>query len=174
VAFSRFDLDAKREYVVALNNSKSVKSNISIQTSSPFTTFSQVWGQTQSVMSDANGMIQISVGDRQAVVLRAESVLPLAQTVSGITLTMPKDAGAALWKPTASIANWRDPSTCTFVLKVNGGAWQVLGVDDSMSWKMILDGDKYPNGAKLTVAAVVKSSSGAIGVSNAIQVTNNR
>jgi hypothetical protein len=59
-------------------------------------------------------------------------------------------------------------------LKVNGGAWQVLGVDDSMSWKMILDGDKYPNGAKLTVAAVVKSSSGAIGVSNAIQVTNNR
>ena len=174
VAFSRFDLDAKREYVVALNNSKSVKSNISIQTSSPFTTFSQVWGQTQSVTSDANGMIQISVGDRQAVVLRAESVLPVAQTVSGVTLTMPKDAGAALWKPTASIANWRDPSTCTFVLKVNGGAWQVLGVDDSMSWKMILDGDKYPNGAKLTVAAVVKSSSGAIGVSNAIQVTNNR
>jgi hypothetical protein len=50
----------------------------------------------------------------------------------------------------------------------------VLGVDDAFDWKMLLDGNKFPAGAKLTLAAIVKSSSGAIGISNAIQVTNNR
>jgi hypothetical protein len=58
-------------------------------------------------------------------------------------------------------------------VKVNSGAWQVLGVDDSIGWKMILDGRKFTAGAKLTVAAIVKSTSGAIAVSNPIQVTNN-
>jgi hypothetical protein len=58
------------------------------------------------------------------------------------------------------------------VIKVNNGAWQVLGVDDSIDWKMILSGAKYPAGAKLTLAAIVKSTSGAIGVSNPIQLTN--
>jgi hypothetical protein len=99
--------------------------------------------------------------------------MPAKPVVGTITLTMPKDQGVALWKPKASIANWDDPSTCTFVIKVNNGSWQVLGVDDAADWKMILSGAKYPAGAKLTVAAIIKSSSGAIGVSNAIEVTNN-
>jgi hypothetical protein len=147
---------------------------VTIQTSSPLTTFTQVWGQPQTVTSDANGLITISVADRQAVVLRAASVLPVAESVGNVVLTLPQDAGVSVWKPKVTIANWSDPSTCTFVIKVNGGAWQVLGVDDSFDWKMILDGNKYPNGAKLTIAAIVKTTSGAIGVSNAIQVTNNR
>jgi hypothetical protein len=58
------------------------------------------------------------------------------------------------------------------VVQVNGGSWQVLGVDDAADWKMILSGAKYPSGAKLNVAAIVKSTSGAIGISNAIQITN--
>jgi hypothetical protein len=87
---------------------------------------------------------------------------------------MPKDAGVALWKPTATIAGWKDPSTCTFVVKVGSGQWQVLGVDDSIGWKMILDGSKFASGAQLTVAAIVKTTSGEIGISNPIRVTNNR
>jgi hypothetical protein len=58
------------------------------------------------------------------------------------------------------------------VVQVNGGAWQVLGVDDSADWKMILSGGKFTNGAKINIAAIVKSTSGAIGISNAIQITN--
>ena len=174
LAFSRFDLAERREFVVAINNTQSTKTGVTIQTSSPLTTFTQVWGQPQTVTSDANGLITISVADRQAVVLRAASVLPAAESVGNVVLTLPQDAGVSVWKPKATIANWSDPSTCTFVIKVNGGAWQVLGVDDSFDWKMILDGNKYPNGAKLTIAAIVKTTSGAIGVSNAIQVTNNR
>ena len=174
IGFSRIDAVDRREYVVALNNSQSQRSGVQIQTSSPLTTFRQIWGQPQTVTSDANGMVTISVGDRQAVVLRADDQLPEANAVPTVTLTMPKDAGVALWKPQASIASWRDPSTCTFVVKVDGGNWKVLGIDDSIDWKMILDGNKYQNGATLTVAAIVKTTSGAIGVSNAIQVTNNR
>jgi hypothetical protein len=98
--------------------------------------------------------------------------MPLKPVVGAVTLTMPKDQGVAIWKPSASITNWDDPSTCTFVIKVNGGSWQVLGVDDASGWKMILSGAKYPAGAKFTVAAIIKSSSGAIGISNAIEVTN--
>ena len=107
------------------------------------------------------------------MVLKAQSAMPAKPVVGTITLTMPKDQGVALWKPQASITNWDDPSTCTFVIKVNNGSWQVLGVDDAADWKMILSGSKYPAGAKLTVAAIIKSSSGAIGVSNAIEITNN-
>ena len=174
LAFSRFDSADRREYVVALNNTKTTKGSITIQTSSPSTTFTQVWGQTQSVTSDSAGRITIWVADRQAVVLRANSSLPAASSVGSVTLTAPKDANAPIWKPAATVANWSDPSTCTFVIKVNSGSWQVLGVDDAFDWKMLLDGNKFPAGAKLTLAAIVKSSSGAIGISNAIQVTNNR
>ena len=134
--------------------------------------FTQVWGQNQSVTSDAEGYVTIWVGDRQAVVLQAQSQLPAAASVGAVTLSMTKDSGVALWKPRATIAGWDDPSTCTFVVQVNGGSWQVLGVDDAADWKMILSGAKYPSGAKLNVAAIVKSTSGAIGISNAIQITN--
>ena len=173
LAFSRIDAADRREYLVALNNTKVTKSGIAVQTSSPLTRFESVWGVQQSVTSDANGVLTISVGDRQAVVLRAVAALPLANSIGPVTLTMPKDAGVALWKPAAAISGWKDPSTVTFVVKVNSGAWQVLGVDDSIGWKMILDGRKFTAGAKLTVAAIVKSTSGAIAVSNPIQVTNN-
>jgi glycosidase len=172
IAFSRIDLTNRKEYLVALNNSQQTKSSLRIKTSSPNTVFTQVWGQTQSVTSDADGYVTIWVGDRQAVVLQAQSQLPAANTVGAVTLTATKDLGVALWKPKATIANWNDPSTCTFVVQVNGGAWQVLGVDDSFDWKMILQGSKYPAGAKINIAAIVKSTSGAIGISNAIQITN--
>jgi hypothetical protein len=173
LAFSRIEAAERREYLVALNNTKTTKSSIAVQTSSPLTRFESVWGVQQSATSDANGVLTISVGDRQAVVLRAVAALPLANSIGPVTLTMPKDAGVALWKPAAAISGWKDPSTVTFVVKVNSGAWQVLGVDDSIGWKMILDGRKFTAGAKLTVAAIVKSTSGAIAVSNPIQVTNN-
>mgnify|MGYP000432057467 CR=1 FL=1 len=172
IAFSRIDLANRKEYLVAINNSQSTKSDLRIKTSSPNTIFTQVWGQNQTVTSDAQGFVNIWVGDRQAVVLQAQSALPSADTVSSVTLSMTKDSGVALWKPRATIANWDDPSTCTFVVQVNGGAWQVLGVDDSMDWKMILEGSKFASGAKINVAAIVKSTSGAIGISNAIQITN--
>jgi glycosidase len=172
VAFSRIDLANRKEYLVAINNSQSTKSDLRIKTSSPNTVFSQVWGQTQSVTSDAQGYVNIWVGDRQAVVLQAQSSLPAANNVGSVTLSMTKDSGVALWKPSAAIANWDDPSTCTFVVQLNGGAWQVLGVDDSADWKMILEGSKFASGAKINVAAIVKSTSGAIGISNAIQITN--
>jgi hypothetical protein len=135
--------------------------------------FSQVWGQNQTVTSDAQGFVTISVGDRQAVVLKAQSALPQKPTVAQVTLTLTKDQGLALWKPRATIGNWDDPSTCTFVIKVGQGAWQVLGVDDAQDWKMILTGANYTAGAKITIAAIVKSSSGAIGISNAVEITNN-
>ncbi|MEY3856143.1 MAG: hypothetical protein RJA45_613, partial [Actinomycetota bacterium] len=172
IAFSRIDLANRKEYLVAINNSQSTRSDLRIKTSSPNTVFTQVWGQTQTVTSDAQGYVNIWVGDRQAVVLQAQSALPTAGTVGSVTLSMTKDSGVALWKPRATIANWDDPSTCTFVVQVNGGAWQVLGVDDSMDWKMILQGSKFASGAKINVAAIVKSTSGAIGISNAIQITN--
>jgi hypothetical protein len=92
--------------------------------------------------------------------------------VSPVTLTVSKEQGAAIWKPQATIADWDDPSTCTFVVSVNGGAWQVLGVDDSYDWKMILTGSRFSSGAKINIAAIVVSSSGAIGISNAVQITN--
>jgi hypothetical protein len=172
VAFSRIDSSTRKEYLVALNNSQVTKSGLRIKTSSPNTVFTQVWGQAQTVTSDADGFVTIWVGDRQAVVLQAQSVLPTASSVGPITLSVTKDSGVALWKPRATISNWNDPSTCTFVVQVNGGAWQVLGVDDSADWKMILSGDKFTSGAKINIAAIVKSTSGAIGISNAIQITN--
>ena len=172
IAFSRIDLTNRKEYLVAINNAQTTRSGLRIKTSSPNTVFTQVWGQPQTVTSDSQGYVDIWVGDRQAVVLQAQSALPAANTVGAVTLTMTKDSGVALWKPRASIAGWDDPSTCTFVVQVNGGAWQVLGVDDSLDWKMILLGAKYPSGAKINVAAIVKSTSGAIGISNAIQITN--
>jgi alpha-amylase len=172
IAFSRIDANARKEYLVAINNSQTTQTGLRIKTSSPNTVFTQVWGQAQTVTSDAQGYVNIWVGDRQAVVLEAQSVLPLVNSVGAVTLSVTKDSGVALWKPSAAIANWSDPSTCTFVVQVNGGAWQVLGVDDSPDWKMILDGAKFANGAKINIAAIVKSTSGAIGISNAIQITN--
>jgi len=172
VAFSRIDAANRKEYLVALNNSQVTKNGLRIKTSSPNTVFTQVWGQAQSVTSDSEGYVTIWVGDRQAVVLQAQSALPAANSVGAVTLSLTKDSGVALWKPRATISNWDDPSNCTFVVQVNGGAWQVLGVDDSADWKMILSGAKFTSGAKINIAAIVKSTSGAIGISNAIQITN--
>jgi glycosidase len=172
VAFSRIDAESRTEYLVALNNGGSKKTGAKIKTSSPNTVFSQVWGSPQSVTSDAQGYVTISVDAISSVVLKAQSTLPVKNTVVPVNLFVSKDQGVASWKVRASIPNWDDPSTCTFVIKVDNGNWEVLGVDDSIDWKMILAGAKYPSGAKLTLAAIVKSTSGGVSVSNPIQLTN--
>jgi glycosidase len=172
VAFSRIDADSRTEYLVALNNGGSVKKGVKVKTSSPNTVFSQVWGKAQTVTSDAQGFVTISVGAVGSLVLKAQSTLPVKNTVGPVNLFISKDQGVATWKVRASIAGWDDPSTCTFVIKVNDGSWDVLGVDDSIDWKMLLSGAKYPAGAKITLAAIVKSTSGAVNVSNAIQLIN--
>ncbi|MEY2816245.1 MAG: hypothetical protein RJA78_821 [Actinomycetota bacterium] len=172
IAFSRFDSESRTEYLVALNNAQSSRTNLIVKTSSPNTVFTEVWGQAQTVTSDSQGFISISVGPREAVVLKALSALPVKNSVAPVILSVSKEPGAAIWKPQATIADWDDPSTCTFVVSVNGGAWQVLGVDDSYDWKMILTGSRFSSGAKINIAAVVVSSSGAMGISNAVQITN--
>lgn len=172
VAFSRIDAESRTEYLVALNNAGSKKTGVKVKTSSPNTVFSQVWGSAQTVTSDAQGYVTISVGPISSVVLKAQSILPVKNTVVPVNLFISKDQGVASWKVRANIANWDDPSTCTFVIQVNTGNWEVLGVDDSIDWKMILSGAKYPADAKITLAAIVKSTSGAISVSNPIQLSN--
>ena len=166
LVISRIDAAKRTEYIVGFNNND--KADIrTIQTSSPLTTFKGIWNTTSSVKSDKNGLLKISIGALSSVVLQAQSPLPAAPTPT-ITLSLPWDGNAKVWRATAAVPG-RDPSTVTFMWRQTGtAAWQVLGSDDAYPYRVDADPTDFTSGARIEVAAVVKTTSGGTAVSKAL------
>ena len=171
-AESRIDKAKRLEYVVAFNQG-AANSTVTIQTSTPGSTWTTLLGANAVRTSRANGTLTITVPARSTLVLRANVALPKAPKVSA-TLSVVQNYNRGTYELTATVPG-QDPATVTFAYRVKGtSTWVRLGTDDARSFRVQLDPLKFRSGTKVDLIAVVRSSSGAFAASRLVPLTISR
>ena len=171
---SRLDKAERREYLVAFNSGNTAQ-NLSITTSTPSSSWTPLLGATKAVSSNASNIISITVPARGTIIYRASNQLPDASATVPVSLGASVNSGSQNVTLTANVST-TDLGSVTWVIKQGDQPWSILGTDDSQSFGMTWDYQPYvgtgiSSGTKVTLVAIYRSTSGAISVSGAKQIT---
>ncbi|GAA2088469.1 alpha-amylase family glycosyl hydrolase [Actinomadura alba] len=160
-AFSRIDRKQQREYIVALNNSKTAQS-ASIPTYVGDRGFQKVYGAGPSTLrSKGDRTLDVTVPALSAVVYLADGRIPESNAAPAIKLGRPAPAEVSHGRMhvAADVAG-SSFNEVTFQAKVGNGPWQSIGTDDSAPYQVFHDTSGYRTGTPLQYRAVVLDNAG--------------
>lgn len=166
-AASRVDGQTRREYVVAFNSGSS-PATVSFATATPAALWSDLFGE-DSATTDASGVMQLTIPAYGTKVLRANADLPPAPSPS-IAMKVTKDLAFGAYRLAASVPG-ADPASVTFLMRRAGGSWQTIGTDDARPFRAFVSPERVGRNARVQVAAVVTSTSGAKSATTATPLT---
>ncbi|MFI9833967.1 pullulanase-type alpha-1,6-glucosidase [Streptomyces sp. NPDC051913] len=158
-AFSRTDARTGQEYVVAFNNAAEAKS-ATFGAGSAATAYKGVYGTDDSVRSDADKKLTVTVPAGSAIVLKAAAKPAKAATAPTITLKAPA-AGATGTVTLSADVDGGQLNRVVFAAQVGNGKWRTLGSADHAPYKVTqVVGEDVPAGTALRYKAVVVDSQG--------------
>ena len=157
-AFSRVDRDTDVEYVVALNNTNQPAA-ATVPTLTAGTDYRPVWGEQAAVRSTAERTVDVVVPPLGAVVLRAEKAIPVEAAAPRGRFTAVAEAGvsASPRRRFEVTVDGTAPVDVAFERRVDGGSWQLVGVDDNRPFTVW---DAPPAGEDVAYRAVVRDLAG--------------
>ncbi|MEN9749306.1 MAG: hypothetical protein RL149_384 [Actinomycetota bacterium] len=162
---SRIDAADRREFVVGFNSAETERT-LTVKVATASSTFAPVWGQSQTLTSDANGSITVTVPARSSIALRADNQLAAATVAVKPTLRAAIDSSSKLINLTAGLAT-TDPATVSFAVKIGTAkTWTYIGSDDAASFRLYWEYRSQKKGTTLQFVAISKTTSGAIAVSD--------
>jgi glycosidase len=164
-AVSRLDPKERVEYIVAFNNGAQARS-VLVTTSTPNTRFAALWPAVgRGASSDQLGRLLVRVLPNRAAVLRARRQLAPAPS-PGATLDAPSfDVTAGLLRLAANVPG-TDLGSVTFAFRSEGtDGWVALGTDAARPYRLFAEPGRFKRGRKISVVAIVRTTSGAIAVS---------
>lgn len=164
---SRIDVTARHEYVVAFNASTTA-ATVTVSTSTPSSSWTPLLGPGGSASSGAGGRLTISVPPVSAVLLRADVALP-ARPIGKVIVRFAPDSYSD-YEAVSVRLQTADPVTVTFAVRRARGSWQRLATDDTPPYRAFLDPARFRHRERVQVAAVVRSSRGAVAVSTPLSV----
>jgi glycosidase len=163
---SRIDGTAKREYVVALN-SGGAAAPVTVQTSTPSSSWAGLAGTAGSPSSGADGSLSFTVPPIGAEVYEAGSEIPSAAPPAPV-LKVGKDQFSSLWRAGATVAG-SAPVSVAFAIKRKPSAdWQLLAADDSPPFRAFLDRKKFAKKQKVYLVAIARSLGGQTAISKVV------
>ncbi|MET7700272.1 pullulanase-type alpha-1,6-glucosidase [Streptomyces sp. NPDC005485] len=169
-AFSRTDARTGTEYVVAFNNAGEPKS-ATFATGSADMAFRGIYGTDDSLTSDADKKVTVTVPAGSAVVLKAAGKLAAPDAKPSLTLKAP-DAGATGTVELSADVDGGRLNRVVFAAQVGGGKWQTLGSADHAPYKVTQTIAKdVPAGTALRYKAVVVDSAGRTAAATAGSTT---
>jgi pullulanase-type alpha-1,6-glucosidase len=182
-AFSRIDRTEKIEYLVAFNNSQSA-ATASFGTSSPSTTFTQVYpGGGSELVSNADGEVSVAVPDLDFVIYRADTPIPASTAAPSILISnLVNDQEVLLLKDNKDGHDVVDHlevvaelgseiyAEVTFAASVNGGEYVPIGTDNNPPYRVFYDVTSLPDGATVSFKAIVDDLSGHLNAAKVIGI----
>jgi pullulanase-type alpha-1,6-glucosidase len=168
-AFSRIDRQEQIEYIVALNNSL-LPASASFQTETPNASFSPLYPTGGPVLiTDMDGWLSLEMPGLDFAIYRAESQAALPDRAAGISIYTPT-AGTSVTGRVEVGASLTSNAygEVTFAVSVDGGEYQIIGVDDNAPYRVFYNSDDLPYGTELTFKAVLRDLAGNL---NADKVT---
>ncbi|MFI1762927.1 pullulanase-type alpha-1,6-glucosidase [Streptomyces sp. NPDC020800] len=158
-AFTRTDASTGAEYVVALNNADSEKS-ATFATGSAGMSYRGIYGISDTVKSDADRKVTVTVPAGSAVVLKATGALEKPAAEPTITLKAPAAGATGTVDVTAGVDGGQ-LNRVVFAAQVADGPWRTLGSADHAPYKVTQTlGRHVPAGTALRYKAVVIDSAG--------------
>jgi pullulanase-type alpha-1,6-glucosidase len=161
-AFSRVDRTERREYVVAVNNDTAPHS-ASFETLMKQGTFTPVWpASRQTVRSDAERRLEVTVPPLSAVVLRANGTVADRDEAPSAYFRTPSAGGTVGGDQEVGVAVPEGGfNQVTLAYRLAGaGEWTTLGTDDNAPYRVFHDVSGMPEGTLVEYRAVLKDSSG--------------
>jgi pullulanase-type alpha-1,6-glucosidase len=168
-AFSRLEREERAEYIVALNNS-TAPASASFQTETPDATFSALYPEgAASISSDGGGWVSVELPALSFAVYQAGTTVPGPEAASGISIYTPAAGATVGGRFEVGVAlDTNAYAEVTFAVSVNGGDYQVIGVDDNAPYRVFYNADGLPEGTELTFKAISQDLAGNL---NADKVT---
>lgn len=157
-AASRFDRDDRVEYVVVANANGSLTVPARFGVLSPGTTFTAIGTQdAPQVTTDGDGEFFVEVPPMTAFVFRGGAPLPIPSETPAIELVRPSADGeipSYRYRIEAEVAGG-GYAEVTFAISIDGGALEIVGVDDAPPYRVYLNTVDIADGAELEVVATV-------------------
>ncbi len=158
-AFSRTDAKRGTEYVVAFNNAAEAKT-ATFPTGSAGMEFEGIYATRDSLKSDGDKKLTVTVPAGSAIVLKAAGKLAEPATEPTITLKAPATGATGTVELTADVDGGR-LNRVVFAAQTGNGRWQTLGSADHAPYKVTHTiADDAPPGTALRYKAVVVESAG--------------
>lgn len=169
-AFSRTDAKTGTEYVVAVNNAGEAKT-ATFATGSADMRFRGIYGTQDTVTSNADGKVTVTVPAGSSVVLKAAGRLGAPAAKPTLTLKAP-DAGATGTVELSADVTGGQLNRVVFAAQVGNAKWQTLGSADHAPYKVTQAiAEDVPAGTVLRYKAVVIDSAGRTSSATATSVT---
>ncbi|POX57767.1 DUF3372 domain-containing protein [Streptomyces sp. Ru62] len=169
-AFTRTDARTGQEYVVAFNNADSEKT-ATFATGSADMSYRGVYGATDTVRTDGDRKLTVTVPAGSAVVYKAAGTLAEPATEPGIALTAPA-AGATGTAVLKADVDGGQLNRVVFAAQVGNGTWKTLGSADHAPYQVTQTlGKDVPAGTALRYKAVVIDSAGRTASATASSTT---
>ncbi|MDN0194636.1 pullulanase-type alpha-1,6-glucosidase [Streptomyces sp. S.PNR 29] len=169
-AFSRTDVRTGTEYVVAFNNAGEART-ATFPTGSARMTFRGIHGTRDTVRTDADREITVTVPAGKAIVLKAAGRLAAPVTKPTITLGAPATGATGTVELSADTDGGR-LNRVVFAAQVGNGPWRTLGSADHAPYKVTQTiGKDVPAGTALRYKAVVIDSAGRTASATAASTT---
>jgi glycosidase len=160
-AFSRIDRVEQREYVVALNNSKQVKT-AAVPTYVDNRNFQLVYGDGQRrLRSGADATLTLTVPPLSAVVYALDGRVQKSMSAPAISLEPPEPAAESRGRMQVSAhVGGSSFYEVTFHVRVGNGRWTPIGTDDTAPYRVFHDVGSLPPGTPVEYRAVVLDNGG--------------
>ncbi|MFF4485555.1 pullulanase-type alpha-1,6-glucosidase [Streptomyces sp. NPDC001544] len=158
-AFTRTDARTGQEYVVALNNAGEART-ATFPTGSADMSYRGVYGAKDTLESDGDHRLTVTVPAGSAVVYKAAGPLAEPAAKPAITLRAP-DTGATGTVELSADVTGGQLDRVVFAAQVGNGRWRTLGSADHAPYKVTQTIEKdVPAGTALRYKAVVVDSAG--------------
>ncbi|WP_371549992.1 pullulanase-type alpha-1,6-glucosidase [Streptomyces sp. NBC_00554] len=169
-AFSRTDAKTGTEYVVAVNNAGEAKT-ATFATGSADMRFRGIYGTQDTVTSNADSKVTVTVPAGSSVVLKAAGKLGAPASKPTLTLKAP-DTGATGTVELSADVTGGQLNRVVFAAQVGNAKWQTLGSADHAPYKVTQAiAEDVPAGTALRYKAVVIDSAGRTSSATATSVT---
>ncbi|MFE0382975.1 pullulanase-type alpha-1,6-glucosidase [Streptomyces bungoensis] len=169
-AFTRTDAKSGQEYVVAFNNADEAKT-ATFATGSAGMAYHGVYGAKDSLTTDGDRKLTVTVPAGSAVVYKAAGPLDRPATKPSLTLKAPDTGATGTVEVTAGVDGGQ-LDRVVFAAQVGNGKWKTLGTADHAPYKVTQAiGADVPPGTALRYKAVVVDSAGHIASATASSTT---
>ena len=158
-AFSRYDREGQREYVVALNNAETAKT-ADIPTAISKRLYQRIYGSAPArIKTDADKRLHVTVPALSAVVYESSGRVPHSHSAPSIELTQPTGDVRDRAEVRADVGG-DSFYEVTFLARVGNGPWQPIGTDDNSAYRVFQDVADLAPGTQLQYRAVVLDNAG--------------
>ncbi len=163
LSFSRIDRNERIEYVVVANNGP-VSTPVTVSALSVNTEFQQIHPVRSAVVSDGEGVINIGVPARSAILLRAVDPLPIPDSPPTVRIARPtnsQEIPTARYRIEAEVGDRRFAEV-TFSMSIGGGTPVLLGTDDAAPFRLYWNNHSIAAGTEVEINVTVDDGSGRL------------